>query len=139
MYKRALHTSAKQRKRAEERLDRLSFLASPSLDVLASIPAKANTMFQSLAAVPPLDPSDTSHVPLPDPGKRQWETGKSGYSNWAVGQLLEKNTTDSGGTSRSAVASLVTSAEGVGREAAIRAAVEATKSISADLESVAGK
>ncbi|THG96909.1 hypothetical protein EW145_g7696, partial [Phellinidium pouzarii] len=29
-------------------------------------------------------------APLPDPSKRLWETSRTGYVNWAVGQLVAR-------------------------------------------------
>ena len=49
-------------------------------------------MYQTLLSLPPLEPSFAS-VDLTEPGKRQWETNKSGYLNWAVGRLLAKGDT----------------------------------------------
>ena len=46
-------------------------------------------MYQIVSSLPPLDPSFSS-VDLTEPGKRQWESSKSGYLNWAVGRLLVK-------------------------------------------------
>ena len=46
-------------------------------------------MYETLSSLPPVEPSLAS-VDLTEPGKRQWETSKSGYINWAVGRLLVK-------------------------------------------------
>jgi len=46
-------------------------------------------MYETLLSLPPKDPSFAS-VDLTEPGKRQWETNKSGYINWAVGRLHAK-------------------------------------------------
>jgi kinetochore protein Mis12/MTW1 len=41
---------------------------------------------------------DSSSLPitLVDPGKRPWETSKTGYVNWAVGQLVERTKEEEG-------------------------------------------
>ena len=45
-------------------------------------------MYAEVSALPPADPPDLSVVT--EPGKRPWETSKTGYLNWAVGQLMER-------------------------------------------------
>ena len=45
-------------------------------------------MYASVSALPPADPPDLAVVT--EPGKRLWETSKTGYLNWAVGQLMER-------------------------------------------------
>ena len=47
-------------------------------------------MYQSMVSLPPLDPDANSMPQATEPGKRQWETNKTGYASWAVGQLLTK-------------------------------------------------
>lgn len=50
-------------------------------------------MFDSVSSLTPHDPSPAENIirPLAEPGKRPWETSKSGYLNWAVDQLLSKS------------------------------------------------
>jgi len=93
-------------------------------------------MFESLTALPPLDPTAINQAPLVDPGKRQWETGQSGYFNWAVGQLLDKSAAPAGGSIHSTIGALASTVEDVGQTEALTAAVEATKTVSADLYAV---
>jgi kinetochore protein Mis12/MTW1 len=70
-------------------------LKSPSLDLLSTIPQKLTEMHESASS---LSPPDSSSLPvtLVDPGKRQWETSKTGYVNWAVTQLVESTKEEDG-------------------------------------------
>lgn len=138
MYTRAFHVSGRQRKRAEERLDQLSLLQSPSLDVLKALPKKAETMFNSVAALPPLDPAivaSINQIALSDPGKRQWETSKTGYLKWAVGQLLDKTVEDGTG-GRSNLDTLTERVSDVGNANSLRTAVEAVDGVRTDLNTL---
>jgi len=80
-------------------------------------------MYGYVSTLPPHDP-ESFQLPLPDPGKRPWETSKTGYLNWAVGQLLVRG----GGTSgkgSSVVGKVVESAYDVGKSENVKAALEA--------------
>lgn len=44
-------------------------------------------MYEEVASLPPPDPASLQQ-PLPDLAKRPWETSKTGYLQWAVGQSL---------------------------------------------------
>jgi kinetochore protein Mis12/MTW1 len=127
LYTRARHTSTAQRRRAEHRLSRLSFLNSPSFDLLITIPNKLTELYQSECSSPPIDMSRMPVV-LVDPGKRQWETSQIGYMNWAVGQLVEKVKEEDGkssGRGRSKFDVLNTKAEGIGSADGLRGLAEA--------------
>lgn len=54
-------------------------------------------MHEAMLTLPPLDPLSLPQVPV-EPGKRPWETSKTGYVNWAVGQLVEKSREEITGT-----------------------------------------
>ena len=47
-------------------------------------------MYETLSSLPPIEPLSAS-VDLTEAGKRQWETNKTGYINWAVDRLLVKS------------------------------------------------
>ena len=50
-------------------------------------------MYASVSALPPADALENAggaSAPTTEPGKRPWETSKTGYLNWAVGQLMER-------------------------------------------------
>ncbi len=49
-------------------------------------------MYDAVTSLPPSTGEDTEelNVPLPEPGKRMWETNRTGYVNWAVEQLLAR-------------------------------------------------
>ena len=116
------------------RLNNLSHLASspsvPSpLDKMKVIPPKFLSMYQALSTLPPPDRQLDTPV---DPGKRQWETNKSGYVNWAVDRLLAKGGADRGGSR--AVDNLETAAEELGTAQELRAALAAVGDVKADLE-----
>jgi kinetochore protein Mis12/MTW1 len=42
----------------------------------------------AISTLPPIDPSNAD-MPGLDPGKRQWEVGKTGFLNWARAQLIQ--------------------------------------------------
>ncbi|OCH84966.1 Mis12-domain-containing protein [Obba rivulosa] len=86
LYTRAVRKSASQLLLSKNRLSRLSSLRSPQLQTLLSLPASFHAMHTAVASLPPIDPAATApeHLAAPEPGKRQWETSKTGYLNWAV-------------------------------------------------------
>lgn len=83
-------------------------------------------MFNSVNTLPPHDESTDALVsrPLPEPGKRSWETSKTGYLSWAVEQLLSR--TKSQGIAAvqgsSAVSATVASAAEVASSSDLKAA-----------------
>ncbi|KAG6841611.1 hypothetical protein C0991_009036 [Blastosporella zonata] len=134
MYKYALQLSERQRRREEDKLERLSLLKSPSLDIFGALSTKFLTMYNAIAALPPLDTSTVTSLSH-DPGKRQWETSATGYKNWAVAQLLDK--AESGGAgAKSVVDTLMERVHEVGRAEQLRTAVEAMGGVRADLDAV---
>ncbi|KAH8089874.1 Mis12-domain-containing protein [Cristinia sonorae] len=124
----AARASAAQRVHAESRLTRLSFLRSPHLQSLHTLlPDSFTNMYAAVASLPPHD-----HAPArspADPGKRPWETSKSGYLSWARDQLVartkgEENGDGDGdgrGQGSSAVGALVASADQVARVEDVKA------------------
>jgi kinetochore protein Mis12/MTW1 len=80
------------------------------------------TMYTTVSTLPPHDPA-SFQLPLPDPGKRQWETSKTGYLNWAVSQLLVRGAGVSGKGS-SAVDKAVEGAYEVGKSDDVKAALQ---------------
>jgi kinetochore protein Mis12/MTW1 len=112
-----------QLKRSKYRLDRIIFLRSPQLQTLASLPEAYTTMYSRVSTLPPHDP-ESFQLPLPDPGKRPWETSKTGYLNWAVGQLLVRGGGASGKGS-STVGKAAESAYDVGKSEDVKAALVA--------------
>ncbi|KAI0777798.1 Mis12-domain-containing protein [Trametes elegans] len=92
LYTRAVRKSSKDVEHARERLERLAFLRAPQMQALLALPAEFHAMFDNVAALPPLDASAAALEPgvVPEPGKRPWETSKTGYLNWAVEQLMQR-------------------------------------------------
>ncbi|EIW51575.1 Mis12-domain-containing protein [Trametes versicolor FP-101664 SS1] len=92
LYSRAVRRSGKDLEHARERLERLSFLRAPQMQALLALPSEFEMMFDSVASLPPPNPSDAALDPgaVPEPGKRPWETSKTGYLNWAVEQLMQR-------------------------------------------------
>jgi kinetochore protein Mis12/MTW1 len=41
-----------------------------------------------VSTLPPIDPTNAD-MPGLEPGKRQWEVGKTGFLNWARAQLIQ--------------------------------------------------
>lgn len=102
MYQKSLRISRVGLARSERRISRLSYLSpsspssSPSPDATASaiaalstLPPSVLALFESAASLPHIDGAATTAT-LPDPSKRLWETGRTGYVNWAVQQLIAK-------------------------------------------------
>ena len=86
-----MHRSSKDLAHARTRLDRLAFLRAPQMHALHDLPDELQAMYASVSALPPTDALDPgSAAPTTEPGKRPWETSKTGYLNWAVGQLMER-------------------------------------------------
>ncbi|RDB18639.1 Centromere protein mis12 [Hypsizygus marmoreus] len=138
MYTRALQVSKRQRQRAEQRLDQLSLLKSPSLDVFGALPSKHLAMFTAVSTLPPLDAStiaSLSQAPLADPSKRPWETSKTGYLNWAVGQLMDRTGAEGTGGGRAVVDALAERVGDVGEADQLRRVVEMIDGVKKDLRS----
>ncbi|KAG6837474.1 hypothetical protein H0H93_009017 [Arthromyces matolae] len=132
LYLQAVKVSERQRRREETRLQYLSKLKSPSLDVLGALPHKVVAMYNAVAGLPPLDASSLTSLGY-DPGKRQWETSVTGYKNWAVAQLLDKaDSSEEGG--KTVVDTLMERSHEIGRAEQLRLAVEAMGGVQADLE-----
>jgi len=92
--RKSIKTASFQLTRAESRYQAISALAPPSssaLDTMANLPPKLLEMYQVVASLPPLDVNPTADQAQLKSGKRQWETSKNGYVNWAVGRLLAKS------------------------------------------------
>ncbi|KAF4616881.1 hypothetical protein D9613_008921 [Agrocybe pediades] len=133
---RAIRTSSRQLAQAEARLSRLSALASSSdttLDTLEVLPAKFIQMFNNLSSLPPLDVSPTTE--LSEPGKRHWETSKTGYMNWAIGRLLVKGEGKEG-VGHGAVDTMAQNAASIGADSELRRALESVGAVKKDLASV---
>ncbi|KAF9811490.1 hypothetical protein IEO21_06574 [Rhodonia placenta] len=90
LFSRAVRSSNAQLAHSKARLEQLSFIRSPQLQELGSLADEFLAMYNAVSALPPIDPASTAieQAPLPEPGKRPWETSKMGYFNWAVGQLM---------------------------------------------------
>ncbi|KDQ53724.1 hypothetical protein JAAARDRAFT_161413 [Jaapia argillacea MUCL 33604] len=130
LYTRAVRKSAVQLRHSEQRLERLSFLHSPAMDTLSTLPEQFLTMFESVSTLPPLDPSSDSvsalsQLRLSDPGKRQWETNKTGYFYWAVEQLLARSREKAGQKGSASVGEAALAAYDVGQVEDVKAALEA--------------
>ncbi|GBE89277.1 Centromere protein [Sparassis crispa] len=91
LYTRAARMSSTQLTHSQKRLERLSFLRAPQLQALLSLSDEFHAMYTSVAGLPSLDPSLTAaEQAIAEPGKRPWETSKTGYLNWAVEQLMAR-------------------------------------------------
>ncbi|EIW85478.1 Mis12-domain-containing protein [Coniophora puteana RWD-64-598 SS2] len=93
LLKRAARKAKAQRRRSEHVLSELAFLQSPHMQELADLPAQFESMYNSVSTLPPLTDeyiATFTSTPVADPGKRDWETSKAGYQEWAVKQLLAK-------------------------------------------------
>ncbi|KDR78407.1 hypothetical protein GALMADRAFT_20169, partial [Galerina marginata CBS 339.88] len=147
---RAIRTSTRQLTHAESRLSSLSHLSSlappspsssrqnPPQTPLATIPPRFLEMYQALSS-PSLPP--TSSLPPPasgsaGSGKREWETGKTGYVNWALGRLLVKGQGQGQSPSpgHTPVDKLDRAAASVGSGEEIRAALEVVGGLRRELD-----
>ncbi|XP_006457093.1 hypothetical protein AGABI2DRAFT_52470, partial [Agaricus bisporus var. bisporus H97] len=89
--KRALRTSSKERRNAEDKLEQLAAIIDhPSFEELSSLPQKYEAMYDACSSFEPLDAATLSaltQVELSEPGKHPWESTKSGYMKWAKERL----------------------------------------------------
>jgi kinetochore protein Mis12/MTW1 len=60
------------------------------MQTLEELPGEYMKMYRLASSLPPMDPKLSVVAQTSEPGKRQWETGRSGYTHWAVGQMLTK-------------------------------------------------
>ncbi|KIK71376.1 hypothetical protein GYMLUDRAFT_33529 [Collybiopsis luxurians FD-317 M1] len=135
LYIRALRASKQQRSYSERRYERLSSILAPEkFDTLAKLPSDLSTMYNLVSKLPPLDPALIATIPAPEPGKRDWETSKAGYTNWAASQLLARARADENATtSSSAVDRMI---RNMGDIDQLRKAVEITESVRTGLQDV---
>lgn len=129
MYQKALLISRIGLRRSQRRVERLAYLSDPStVSALRSLPSHVVELFEDAASLPHLDPSSTGPPPKPDPSKRLWETGKPGYVNWAIAQLIAKakeQAPSPGGST--VVGNALEQAASVGQTKDVKAIAEALK------------
>lgn len=148
LFARAARRSSNDLSHARARLARLAFLRAPQMQALLALPDELQAMYASVSALPPADPLDPLDLAT-EPGKRPWETSKTGYLNWAVGQLMARAKERArgelvGGDGDGAafaegsaeVGAAVGAAYGVGRAEDVKAALEA---VGGDLGTEGGK
>lgn len=80
--------SRRHAKQAQTRFDRLSFIQPDLLRSLHSLAADMDALQSGVSTLPPIDPTNAD-MPGLEPGKRQWEVGKTGFLNWARTQLIQ--------------------------------------------------
>ncbi|KAJ8084391.1 hypothetical protein PM082_003160 [Marasmius tenuissimus] len=134
---RALRVAKKKRVESERRLEKVSIIDSDRLEILGQLPSQLMAMNDAVSNLPPLDSATVAALtqfPLTEPGKREWETSKTGYLNWAVSQLLDRTReVEAGGSA--VVDSITRNVEEVGKAAQLRQAFEVTENLSAGLQS----
>ncbi|KAJ3564765.1 hypothetical protein NP233_g8081 [Leucocoprinus birnbaumii] len=126
----AVRSSAQQRRQAERRCEQLSVLQHPSLPVLSTLPSKLEAMYNACSSLDPLDPTTIAtltQVELTEPGKRPWESTKSGYLKWATERLVERTQKQNGENSE--IANLAGHVEQVGQAERLRKAIEVTENV----------
>ncbi|THH26628.1 hypothetical protein EUX98_g7564 [Antrodiella citrinella] len=121
LYSLAVRASAAQRAHSQSRLQKLSALRPPDLPALSALPAALTAMHDAVSALPP---HDHPQIAPPDPGKRPWETSKTGYLNWARDQLVASAREGEVGASSAAVGALVAGAYDVASVLDVRKALE---------------
>lgn len=72
---------------------------------------------------------------LSEPGKRQWETNKTGYMNWVLGRLLTKGAAKEG-MGHGAVDKVDLTASEIGTAKELRRALDAVGAMELDLAAV---
>jgi hypothetical protein len=72
---------------AKRCLERAAALRPLNADILHKLPSELSALYAAALELPPADASQTE-LSLPESGKRQWESGKMGYANWAATQLV---------------------------------------------------
>lgn len=122
---RASLRSQKDLEKAQRRLNTLRPL-EPVIATYHRLPQKLVAMREAMARLPPVDPSPTFLRPYTNEGKREWETSKTGYENWAVQRLVAKA---GEGVAGAEVDQLVTNAQETGEAEILRAAVRATERV----------
>ncbi|KXN81469.1 Centromere protein mis12 [Leucoagaricus sp. SymC.cos] len=126
----AIRSSAAQRRQSERRYEQLSVLEHPSLPTLASLPAKLEAMHDACSSLEPLDANAVAtltQVELSEPGKRPWESTKSGYLKWATDRLLARAKDKDGESNQ--VTDLVERVDEVGHAERLRKAIEVTENV----------
>ncbi|KAF9234037.1 Mis12-domain-containing protein [Melanogaster broomeanus] len=124
---RSTKLSAAKARRSEQQQTQLSFLQSPQLRDLGHIPDQLKLMFSAISSLPPLTPESTAtltQLPLADPGKRPWETSKTGYFDWATKQVLAKVKQQNQGAGDTAIGALVESSGAITSTQDMKALVE---------------
>ncbi|KAI0259079.1 Mis12 protein-domain-containing protein [Gloeopeniophorella convolvens] len=89
LLKKASRTAARHRRQAQKRLDHLSFIQPDQLRILLDAAGDVDSLYSKISALAQLEPVNAD-IKLPEPGKREWETGKAGYLNWANAQLVQR-------------------------------------------------
>lgn len=129
----AVRKSAAQRAHSERRLERLAFLQSPQMQNLIQMPEQFIEMFDAVSNLPPHDPSANQFaIQVTEPGKRPWETSRTGYFNWAIEQLLlrAKEKDQSGGTST--MSTIAANVEGIANPEDLKSVLRSLPSTSHD-------
>ena len=104
------------------------------LDILEALPPKFLAMYQTMSSLPPPETLPAT-VDLSEPGKRQWETNKTGYMNWVLGRLLTKGAAKEG-MGHGAVDKVDLAASEVGTGEELRRALDAVGAMKRDLAAV---
>ena len=104
------------------------------LNALQELPPKFLAMYRTLSSLPPPETLPAA-VDLSEPGKRQWETSKTGYMNWALGRLLVKGGAKEG-VGHGAVDKIDQAASEIGTGEELRSALHAVGAIKRDLAAV---
>ena len=88
--------------------------------------------YETISSLPPYDPATASQLaaPLAEPGKRPWETSKTGYMNWAVLQLVSRAKGGGQALGGSAVGTVADATARVGRVEDIKALLELASGVS---------
>jgi kinetochore protein Mis12/MTW1 len=97
--KRTKHKRSTELRRAKKLFEALSSYEA-AIDASKTMPDRLMAMHKSVSTLPELSPATVtmlSEFQHTEAGKRKWETGKLGYVNWAIAQLLAKSAEAGGG------------------------------------------
>ena len=81
--------SRRRAKKARARFDCFSFIQPDQLRVLHGLAKDEDSLYSHASALSALDPAKVD-VPGLEPGKREWEVGKTGYLSWASAKLIQQ-------------------------------------------------
>lgn len=102
------------------------------MQTLITLPHEFMAMYNTLSSLPPHDSSTADQLapPISEPGKRPWETSKTGYLNWAIEQLISRAKDRGQGEGSSAIGTIASAAFGTAPPEDVKGLLDALSSSS---------